>query len=98
MRLGISEEKDIPDKTNVLITHGPAYGHGDYVPSNRIHAGCLSLLKRIVEVKPSLHIFGHIHEGYGRSRSDEARYTRFVNASTCNGDYRPVNKAMIIDL
>ena len=88
----------IPQDADVIITHGPAYGHGDYVPSNKRVAGCMELLKKIIKVQPTLHICGHIHEGYGYTRSDETRITRFYNASICDGQYRPVNKAHRIEL
>lgn len=91
----------IPKSTDVLITHGPAYGHGDLAPrrvENARVAGCLELLKRIQVVRPQLHVFGHIHDGYGVSQSDEIRETTFVNASTCNEQYQPVNPPIIITI
>jgi len=87
----------IPQDTNVLITHGPAYGNCDYVPKNSRHTGCLELLKRIVEIEPDYHICGHIHEAYGRSRSEEVKVTKFINASCCDGKYSPTNKAQRIE-
>ena len=94
---------NIPDDTDVLITHGPPYGHGDLVPGGKWGrktkvAGCLELLTRVIEVKPAVHFFGHIHEGYGVSRSDENTPTIFVNAATCNGDYEPVNPPQVVIL
>lgn len=89
----------IPDDTNVLITHGPAYGHGDYVPMGKRHAGCLELLIRIKEIGPQLHICGHIHEGYGVSRSDECPDTKFINAAMMRGGFdAPYNKAQISEI
>ena len=87
----------IPNDTDVLITHGPPYGHGDYVPRAKRVTGCLELMNKVTVVQPDVHIFGHIHEGYGYSRSEECK-TRFVNASTCDGNYKPINKAIRIDL
>lgn len=46
-------------------------------------------------IKPRLHIFGHIHEGYGQV---EVNGIKFVNASVVNAAYKPVNKAIVIDL
>lgn len=66
---------------DVLITHGPPYGHGDYIPHQRRHAGGLDLLNEVVRVQPSIHVFGHIHEGRGRTKSDETP-TRFINAAS----------------
>ena len=57
--------------------------------------GCQDLLNCVVEVQPKIHIFGHIHEGYGVYTNED---TTFVNASICTADYRPTNKPIIIDL
>lgn len=89
--------KLIPDDINVLITHTPPYGIKDYV-FNSIgmeSVGCELLRLRLNEIKPSLNIFGHIHEAYGVSYVDE---TTYVNASICNKSYNPINKPIIIDL
>jgi Icc-related predicted phosphoesterase len=87
----------IPLDTDVLITHGPPYGHGDYVPRDKRVTGCLELMNKVTVVQPTVHIFGHIHEGYGYTRSEECK-TRFVNASTCNEAYKPINKAFVLQL
>lgn len=55
----------IPSDTDVLITHGPPHGILDKNYEGQ-PCGCEELLKAVQErVKPRLHIFGHIHEGYG---------------------------------
>jgi hypothetical protein len=46
-------------------------------------------------VRPQFHCFGHIHEGYGVSTDGT---TTYVNASTCNLQYRPVQKAIVFDV
>lgn len=57
----------IPDETDVLITHGPPLGILDQAYDGH-QCGCPDLLTTIKErVKPRLHIFGHIHEGHGES-------------------------------
>lgn len=56
--------KKIPAKTDVLITHGPPQGYGDLTYSGD-RAGCLDLLRRIQQVRPRLHLFGHIHDDGG---------------------------------
>ena len=89
---------NIPSDTDVLITHGPPHGILDLAPKpngGTEHVGCELLRKRVMEVKPKFHIFGHIHEGYGTEEHDG---TTFINACTCDGNYRPVNKPIIIDL
>lgn len=83
----------IPDDTDVLVTHGPPLGYGDEVERGRV--GCALLAERIKEVRPLLHVSGHIHEGYG-VRSDG--HTRYVNASVLDRWYRQVNAPVVIDL
>lgn len=51
----------IPEDTDILITHGPPLGFGDRVDSGE-HVGCEDLLRRVQQVRPKLHLFGHIHE------------------------------------
>ena len=88
----------IPEDTDVLITHGPPNGYGDLVNNWRqpnTNVGCELLLNRILDIKPLVNVFGHIHEGYGVEIGDK---TLFVNASTCNSKYAPINKPIIIDL
>lgn len=71
----------IPSRVDVLLTHGPPHGILDMTNRGE-HAGSLTLLHRVYEVKPRLHVFGHIHEAAGRF--DHAG-TVFVNASTQMG-------------
>jgi Icc-related predicted phosphoesterase len=91
-----AEWETIPDDADVVVTHGPAYGHGDLAPPWRgeppRHVGCLELLNRLRSVRPRLHVFGHIHDGYGVTISDEIPGTTFVNASVCTEAYRPSNR------
>lgn len=56
--------KTIPDEVDVLVTHSPPKWHLD-LPENG-GLGCEWLLKEIWRVKPTLHVFGHVHAGYGR--------------------------------
>jgi predicted phosphodiesterase len=91
----IKEKWDlIPNDVDILITHGPAFGKLDYVSYNRINVGCEELLKKIEEVKPKLHISGHIHEGFGYIFNGE---THFFNAAVLNDRYEFRNKPMTID-
>jgi Icc-related predicted phosphoesterase len=84
----------IPTDTDVLITHGPPLGIGD-LTSHKINAGCRDLLERVREVKPRLHLFGHIHEDRGVFESPEAPGTLFVNASVGEGGR---GKPIVVDL
>ena len=60
---------DVP-KLDVLITHGPPYSIGDRVLYSHVGEDpCVGdhTLYNVVRVKqPKVHLFGHIHEGYGR--------------------------------
>jgi len=53
---------------DILIVHGPPLGHGDRTVSDR-RAGCPDLLDWIETHRPGYVITGHIHEGYGVSKS-----------------------------
>ena len=99
----------IPDDVDVLITHGPPYGHGDLAPAYRTAhpkaAGCLDLLNRIREIQkassyynPRFHVFGHIHDGYGMTQSDQFHGVTFVNASICTERYQPSNEPLVFEV
>jgi Icc-related predicted phosphoesterase len=85
----------IPLDTDVLITHGPPLGYGDFTINDRTHVGCEDLRYRIKEVKPKVHVFGHIHEGYDMI---EEEHTTYINASICDENYDPINKPVIIKI
>jgi len=82
----------IPDKVDILITHGPPNGILDLTMRSQEHVGCAQLLKKIEKIKPKIHLFGHIHEGYGIVKQDG---TLFVNASIMDFHYSPVNEPVI---
>lgn len=85
----------IPTNTDVLMTHTPPVGHGDFCVRNR-HVGCVELLSVVQNrVRPRYHVFGHIHEGHGTTTDGE---TMFVNAAICDVRYRPVNEPIIFDV
>jgi Icc-related predicted phosphoesterase len=83
----------IPEGIDVLITHGPPYGIGDLTVRGD-NAGCQDLLEVVEKIKPDLHIFGHIHEGHGIN-SNVA--TTFINASSCDHLYQPVNPPVVYE-
>ncbi|KAG4073694.1 hypothetical protein HA402_000918 [Bradysia odoriphaga] len=85
----------IPADIDILISHGPPIGHGDLCRSG-LRAGCVELLSTLQQrVKPKFHIFGHIHEGYGVT--SDGKIT-FINATTCNYQYQPVNHPIVFDM
>jgi len=84
----------IPVNTDILITHGPPFGKLDYVPYDSVNVGCEELMKRVEEIKPKIHVFGHIHEGYGYVFDGN---THFINAAVLNGRYEFRNKPITVD-
>lgn len=83
----------IPRKTDVLITHGPPSGYGDRLVDGT-SVGCDDLLKAVKEIRPDVHIFGHIHEDYGQFHDNAID---FINASNCDFYFRPVNPPIVYD-
>ena len=74
---------DIPNDSDIVITHNPPYQILDKVVDPCTPDPCVgckhlrnNLLKR---VKPKVNVFGHIHEGYGVEHIDD---TIFINASS----------------
>lgn len=55
--------KLIPDKVDVLVTHEPPFMILD--ESGGTHWGNTALRKRVLEIKPRYHLFGHAHESHG---------------------------------
>eukprot|EP00927_Polykrikos_kofoidii_P068866 TRINITY_DN64216_c0_g1_i1.p1 TRINITY_DN64216_c0_g1~~TRINITY_DN64216_c0_g1_i1.p1 ORF type:complete len:432 (+),score=56.31 TRINITY_DN64216_c0_g1_i1:106-1401(+) len=87
--------KQIPENVDVLMTHGPPLGRGDRC-KNGMRAGCADLLAEVQgRVKPSYCVFGHVHEGFGAT-SDGT--TTFINASSCDFDYRCVRPPLVFDV
>lgn len=83
----------IPDDTDILVTHGPPVMILDQVNSPRLqgdHVGCADLYDRVKKLPNlKLHVFGHIHESYGKKVIDGCT---FVNASIMTREYEPENK------
>lgn len=74
----------IPDRVDVLVTHGPPRGFGDRIRwmGEERHVGCSDLMARVRAVRPRLHLFGHIHQDPGRW---EDGTTTFANVTTDEG-------------
>ena len=96
----------IPEDTEILITHGPPQGIMDEVRALMTNpktfakvgrhefVGCEELMKRIDQINPRVHAFGHIHEQYGYQRHGK---TLFINASNLDDHYDVVNKPIVIE-
>jgi Icc-related predicted phosphoesterase len=74
----------IPDRVDVLVTHGPPRGFGDRIRwmDQERRVGCSDLLARVRQVRPRLHLFGHIHQDAGLW---EEGPTTFANVTTDEG-------------
>lgn len=84
----------IPDHLDILVTHGPPRGILDrtpYYPS----VGDEFLLERVLQVKPKLHCFGHVHLSRGILERDGII---FANAASLDEKYNPKNEPLVIDL
>ena len=91
----IKQKWDRIPKCDVLITHGPPYSILDYTKWGEPRLGCEELLRAVTRVGPRLHVFGHIHGGYGEFA---LRDVHFINASICNEAYQPVNKPIVFEI
>lgn len=88
----------IPTGTDVLITHGPPRGIGDQ-SAPHLHSECLGcddLFEAVERVNPKIHVFGHIHGGYGKTQFGSG--TTFYNAAVCNEAYKVANKPWVVEL
>jgi Icc-related predicted phosphoesterase len=97
---------EIPDFTDILVTHSPAWGMFDGWCADQ-HYGSRSLLHWIARHLPilKLHVHGHIHEGYGKydirdlqKQLGDPPCPVYVNASHMTIDYRPENKPIRVIL
>lgn len=81
----------IDDDVDILITHGPPMNILDRTMDGE-NAGCFDLFYRLDKLKQlKLHVFGHIHEGYGECG-------RCVNASIMDEDYDPYNLPIVKEI
>ena len=85
---------NIPNSTDILITHGPPWGHCDVTPYGNLNVGCELLRVRVDELKPKIHVFGHVHSGYGYKFHEG---THFINASVLSERYQYSNKPITVD-
>lgn len=75
----------IPNKVDILVTHSPPYGVLD---KNRCGQNCgsHSLLQRVGDIRPLVHVFGHIHEDGAKKQNISG--IQFINSSYVNEDYQ----------
>lgn len=86
--------KPLPDPKDydVLLTHCPARGIFDFEPRKIENCGSTALREYFHERgKPKLHIFGHIHDQYGKTGP-------FCNVALCDNNGKLRQKPMVIDV
>lgn len=95
----MSKWNQIPSKIDVLVTHTPPLGHGDFNSWQKcdgLLAGCADLLNTVeMRVKPKYHVFGHIHQMHGATTNG---VTTFLNASICDHKLRTEYDPIIFDI
>lgn len=84
---------NIPEGIDIVMTHCPPYGILDEAEGENL--GCKLLLKRILDIKPKYHVFGHIHQGYGNY---ERAGVRFINASSMSATNHQLNPPVSIKI
>lgn len=88
---------NIPDDTDVLITHMPPKGTCDLAnygkgPEHRGNATLAELLKKL---HPTCHFFGHEHDAYGKTIKENVIYS---NACVVDSRYNLINNPTIINI
>jgi hypothetical protein len=86
--------EEIPEDTDILVTHGPAFGYLDTIMGQYDNLGCELLTKRIKTIKPKIHVCGHIHSGYGYVFDGD---THFINASVLDEKYQYTQKPLTVE-
>ena len=84
---------NIPEDTDVLISHTPPFGILDF--DDNINYGSEELLARIKAVQPRLHLFGHIHFRHGTTVLNG---TTFSNGALMNVGYSNFRIPNLIEL
>ena len=84
----------ILDGLDILVTHTPPFAILDHGGSAERREGCPQLLEAVFRAFPRLHVFGHVHAGYGTLRTSD---TLFVNASLMGEDGSLGRKPVVID-
>jgi len=79
----------IPLDTDVLVTHTPPKGIRDK------WLGSMGLMDTVKKIKPKVHIFGHIHEGYGYEVKGG---TTFVNACSLGANDKELSVPLVVSI
>jgi Icc-related predicted phosphoesterase len=102
---GLAEEwAKIPEDVDILMVHGPPFGHRDvttFYTKYTKHVGSMSLANRLYyEDFPNLRLIicGHIHEGYGQETVELGDNCFTVaNVALSDAKYNPTQVPMEFD-
>ena len=83
----------IPADTDVLITHTPPLEILDF--DDDIHYGSDELLTKVKEVKPRLHLFGHVHRDRGLEHIGSTTYS---NATILCSAYTYLQQPNVLEI
>ena len=86
--------KNVPYGLDLLVTHTPPSYILD-LTNKGYHIGDDVLLRKVNEVKPRYHLFGHVHEAYG---SMLYGITNFHNCAMMNRDYVIANAPLELEI
>ena len=92
---GILDDLYVASDNKIDNDLGLASAVGSHSPAQSQSVGCEALAKRVMQIKPRLHVFGHIHEAFGSVRVGR---TQFVNASVMDRHYNLANSPHQLDL
>lgn len=88
---------NIPDDTDVLITHMPPKGTCDLADygKGQEHRGNATLAELLKKLHPACHLFGHEHDAYGKTIKENVIYS---NACVVDSRYNLINNPTIINI
>jgi Icc-related predicted phosphoesterase len=87
--------KQIPDDTDILVTHGPPLGILDTNHRDE-KCGCWDLRERIKSLEHlRYHIFGHLHSAHGQK---EVYGVKFINCSLLDDDYNLSFEPIVLEI
>ena len=91
-------------KCDILVTHGPPKGildlTSDRKGNNHVHCGCRSLMRKVLEIRPKVFAFGHIHsDGDNHNSGIYQNYgITFINCSVVNDDHELINDGFVYEI
>lgn len=86
---------DIPEDTDVLVTHHPPDIPELSETEDGFNLGCPFLMDAVQRIKPKIHVFGHVHSSYGIKQVDQ---TTFINASSMHWTGNTLNKPIVVEI